>query len=406
MSLKDILLKTRLFAARGDARKMPLRQHIRRSVLIAGGLLCLGLGLLPGCSPVAMAQSGQAATAQDTGSAGTAAQSDTPHSTTVQDSGSTAPGSQQPMPKGTGSIEGTVADQDGALAVGATISLTHPGKPGSQQVQSGDNGQFSFSSQPSGPFQLLITASGFQSKIVSGALQPGQAYIVPEITINVAATTTDVKVGLSPDEVAEVEVKEQEKQRVLGFIPNFYASYIPDAAPLPSKLKFQLAWKSVTDPISIVGAGFLAGIYQASDQLNGYGQGAAGYGKRFGAVYGDVFIGTFIDSAILPSVFHQDPRYFYRGPDASGSRFMYAIGNAVICKGDNKKYGVNYSAIVGSFITSGISQTYYPASDRGTGLYFQTALIRIAEGSVAGIFQEYVVKHLTPHLKKDDQTQP
>jgi hypothetical protein len=86
---------------------------------------------------------------------------------------------------------------------------------------------------------------------------------------------------------------------------------------------------------------------------------------------------------------------------------MYAIGNAVICKGDNKKYQPNYSAILGSFITSAIAQTYYPGSDRGTGLYFQTALIRIAEGSVAGIFQEYVVPRLTPRLKKHPpQQQP
>jgi hypothetical protein len=77
-----------------------------------------------------------------------------------------------------------------------------------------------------------------------------------------------------------------------------------------------------------------------------------------------------------------------------------------MCKGDNKKYQPNYSAILGSFITSGISYTYYPASDRSTGLLFQTALIRIAEGSVAGLFQEFVVKKLTPHLKKDPPPQP
>ncbi len=297
------------------------------------------------------------------------------------------------------SISGTVVDQQGAVAVGAKVQLTRGGQP-KGDVLSGDDGQFSFSNVAPGAFELTIAAAGFETKTINGTVTAGQVYIVPEVVLSVAATTTDVKVGLTGDEAAEVEVKEQEKQRVLGFIPNFYASYVPDAAPLPSKLKFQLAWKSVSDPISILGAGFLAGIYQASDQLNGYGQGAAGYGRRFGAVYGDVFIGTFIDSAILPTLFHQDPRYFYRGPDAPGSRLMYAIGNAVICKGDNKKYEVNYSAILGSFITSGISQTYYPASDRGTGLYFQTALIRIAEGSVAGIFQEYVVPKLTPRLKK------
>jgi hypothetical protein len=305
------------------------------------------------------------------------------------------------------SISGTVVDQQGAVAVGAKVQLTRSGQA-KGDVLSGDDGQFAFSNVAPGTFQLTITAAGFEPKTITGSLTAGQAYIVPEIVLSVAATTTDVTVGLSGDEAAEVQVKEQEKQRVLGFIPNFYATYVPDAAPLPPRLKFQLAWKSVTDPISILGVGFLAGIYQASDQLNGYGQGAAGYGRRFGAIYGDVFIGTFVDSAILPTVFHQDPRYFYRGPNSDGSRFLYAVGNAVICKGDNKKYQPNYSAILGSFITSGISQAYYPSSDRGTSLYFQTALIRIAEGSVAGIFQEYVVPKLTPRLKKHppQQQQP
>ena len=307
------------------------------------------------------------------------------------------------------SISGTVVDQQGAVAVGAKVQLTRAGETQGPQVESGDDGQFAFSNIASGAFQLTITATGFETKTVNGTLTAGQVYIVPEIVLNVAATTTDVKVSLTPEEAAEVEVKEQEKQRVLGFIPNFYATYVPDAAPLPPRLKFQLAWKSVTDPISIMGVGVLAGVYQASDQLNGYGQGAEGYGKRFGAVYGDVFIGTFIDSAILPTLLHQDPRYFYRGPNSEGSRFMYAIGNAVICKGDNKKYQPNYSAILGSFITGAIAQAYYPGSDRGTSLYFQTALIRIAEGSVAGIFQEYVVPKLTPRLKKhppQQQQQP
>ena len=314
---------------------------------------------------------------------------------------SSAPPAQTSAPANTqSSISGTIIDQQGAVAVGAQVQLTHGGETAGRQVQSGANGQFAFSNVAPGSYQLTITAPGFESKTVTGTLATGEVQIVPEVVLSVASTTTDVQVGLTGDEAAEVQVKEQEKQRVLGFIPNFYASYVPDAAPLPSRLKFQLAWKSVSDPISILGAGFLAGIYQASDQLNGYGQGAAGYGKRFGAVYGDVFIGTFIDSAILPTLLHQDPRYFYRGPNSSGSRLMYAIGNAVICKGDNKKYQANYSAILGSFITSGISQAYYPASDRGTSLYFQTALIRIAEGSVAGIFQEYVVPKLTPRLKK------
>ena len=170
------------------------------------------------------------------------------------------------------------------------MRLTLKDQAQKQDVLSGDNGQFSFHNLAPGPFQLTVSAPGFETKLVSGIVNPGQAFIVPAIVLTVAATTTDVKVGLSEAEIAQEEVKEQEKQRVLGIFPNFYTTYVPDPAPLAPKQKFSLAWKSVTDPISVVGVGSLAGIYQASDELGGYGQGAAGYGRRFGALYGDVFL--------------------------------------------------------------------------------------------------------------------
>ena len=305
-----------------------------------------------------------------------------------------------------GRISGTVTvGGGGGVAVGAKVRLTRDGQP-PIEVVTNDDGEYSFADQPPGPFQLTVTASGFQARSYSGNLGTESAVVVPALEIEVERATTEVSVSETADEVATEQVKYQEQQRVLGIIPNFYASYVPDAAPLPSKLKFQLAWKSASDPITIFGAAFLAGIYQASDEYGGYGQGAQGYAKRFGATYGDVFIGTFIDSALLPSIFHQDPRYFYRGEGSKKSRLMYALANAVMCKGDNKKYEPNYSAILGSFITSGISYTYYPASDRSAELLVQTALIRIAEGSVAGLFQEFVVRKLTPHLKKDPPPQP
>lgn len=313
---------------------------------------------------------------------------------------------QSSNPQDAGSITGTIVDQAGAVAVGAQVQLAGASQATKQQTASGDNGQFSFSNVPAGSFQLTVTSPGFQTKTVVGIIRAGEAYIAPPIVLAVAPNTTNVSVGLTTEELAQVQIKEQEKQRVLGFIPNFYASYVPDAAPLAPEQKFELAWRSVTDPITFVGVGTLAGIYQASDELNGYGQGAQGYAKRFGAVYADVFIGTFIDSAILPSVLHEDPRYFYRGTGTKKSRLLYAISNAVMCKGDNKQWQPNYSAIAGSFITAGISQAYYPASDRGAGLLVETALIRIAEGSVAGIFQEFVVKKLTPHVKNLPPAQP
>ncbi len=184
---------------------------------------------------------------------------------------------------------------------------------------------------------------------------------MPEIMLSVATAVTEVRVELTQIEVAQEEIKEQEKQRVFGFIPNFYVTYVPDPAPLIAKQKFELAFRSVIDPFTFVAVGFLAGLQQASDEFGAYGQGAEGYAKRYGAAYGNVVTSTFIGSAILPTIFKQDPRYFYRGTGSKKSRLGYALANAVICKGDNKKWQPNYSEIIGAFATGAISYTYYPA---------------------------------------------
>lgn len=203
-------------------------------------------------------------------------------------------------------------------------------------------------------------------------------------------------------EVAEAQIKQQEKQRVLAIIPNFYVSYVPDAAPLNAKQKFELAWKVVVDPVTSLGVGAVAGFEQAGDALGGYGQGAKGYGKRYGAVHGNALAAIFIGNAIMPSLLKQDPRYFYKGTGTTRSRILYALASSVICKGDNKRWQPNYSSIIGSLAAGGISNLYYAPGDRnGAGLVFQNALIRIGEDSLGGILQEFVVRRLTPHHRHE-----
>ena len=207
----------------------------------------------------------------------------------------------------------------------------------------------------SGPFQLTITAEGFATQTFSGVLHPREIFIVPRIAFALATETTEVRVVLPRAEVAETEIKEQEKQRVLGFIPNFYVSYIPNAAPLTSKQKCELAWRTTVDPVTFVLTGAVAGIQQAQNDFSGYGQGAQGYAERYAASYADLATGTFIASAILPSLLKQDPRYFYKGSGSTRSRILYAIANAVICKGDSGRWQANYSNILGSLAAGGIS---------------------------------------------------
>ncbi len=221
--------------------------------------------------------------------------------------------------------------------------------------------------------------------------------MVPRIALAVATAVTDVEVTMTQIEVAQEQIKVEEKQRVFGAIPNFYVSYIPDAAPLTSKQKFGLAWKSTIDPVNFVIVGGIAGVEQANNYFSGYGQGAQGYAKRYGAAYADSAVGTFIGSAILPSLLKQDPRYFYKGTGSKRSRILYAMANAVICKGDNGHWQANYSNILGSLAAGGISNLYYPASDReGAELTFQNALIGIGATAAQNLFQEFLVRKLTP----------
>ena len=310
-----------------------------------------------------------------------------------------APGNQPP-----GYITGTIFDQSGAVAAGAEVRLSDEAKAWSQEIRSGSNGQFLFANVVPGPFRLTVTSPGFATRELSADLGPGQTYLVPPIILTIAMGAIEVHVKdspLTPAEVADMQIREQEKQRVFGLIPNFYVSYSKDALPLNPKQKFRLALKTTTDPFTFVGVAALAGVEQATNAFEGYGQGAQGYFKRLGASYTDAITGTFVGSAILPSLLKQDPRYFYKGFGSSRSRLLYALASPVICKGDNMRWQPNYSNVAGSFASAGISYLYYPPSDRnGAGLVPQNSLIRLGETAFEGVLQEFIVRRLTPRLQK------
>ena len=323
-----------------------------------------------------------------------------PASAAAQD-GQTAT-AQPATPQAAGSVSGRVLDPTGAGVVGATVKLTGGDPPQQQQAISDGDGRFAFAQAAAGPIHLTITANGFSPTEYSGTLLPAQTLQVPQITMAVATLMTEVKVTPPTFEIAEEQIKEEEKQRALGFIPNYYVSYVPDAAPLARRQKFELAWKSMVDPVTFGITGAIAGIQQAQNDFSGYGQGADGYAKRYGAAYADAAIGTFIGGAILPSLLHQDPRYFYKGTGSKKSRLLYAIATSVICKGDNGKWQANYSGLLGGLAAGGISNLYYPAKDRDAGLTLQNFAIGIGAAAAANVLQEFVVKKLTPNLPERD----
>ena len=220
-----------------------------------------------------------------------------------------------------------------------------------------------------------------------------------------ATEETEVKVVVPTVEIAEEQLKVEEKQRVLGVVPNYYVTVLPDAAPLDAKQKFKLALKTTVDPVTFLLTGAIAGAQQANDSFKGYGQGGEGYAKRYGADYADAVTSTFIGGAILPSILKQDPRYFYKGTGSTRSRLMYAIANAVICKGDNGRWQANYSNILGSLAAGGLSNLYYPPEDRnGPALTFENAALGIGASAAANILQEFVIRKLTPNARKQAPT--
>ena len=190
-------------------------------------------------------------------------------------------------------------------------------------------------------------------------------------------------------EKAEKQLKQEEKQRILAVLPAFNTSYVPDAVPLSPTQKFRLAFRTSTDYFMFVAAGADAALSQATNNFSGYGQGWAGYGKRFGASYLDNFDGTMIGNALFPMLLRQDPRYFRMGTGSLKRRFLHAISYAIWCKNDNGKWGPNYSNVLGNLAAGGISNLYYPSADRGAGLAIARGFTVSAEGTIGGLADEF-----------------
>ena len=297
-------------------------------------------------------------------------------------------------------ISGTVIDSQDDVISGATVVLSGPAPEKPRFLVTDAKGGFVFDHvNPGGPYRVAVGGNGFSNwTSLDVILHPSQFLFLPPIRLAFTGGITSVTVHASPKEIATEQVLLEEHQRVLGIVPNFYVEYDPHAAPLTTKLKFSLALKIATDPISILGAGVISGIDQAADTPD-YVQGARGYGERFGANYANGLTDTLIGGAILPSILHQDPRYFYQGTGTRRSRILHAVSNPFICRGDNGLRQPNYSSL-GGYLASGIISTaYYPESNRGPGLVFGTLGIDIGADITGSLLQEFVLRRLTTSAK-------
>ena len=286
----------------------------------------------------------------------------------------------------------------GALLAGAKIVLA--GKV-TRTATTKSNGEFSFTGVPAGSFRLTASGPGMAAVTVRRiVLRPGSVRFLREIVLQVASAAVTVRVVAPSEQLAEQQLQLQMHQRVLGVLPNFMSSYNWNAVHLWPKQKFQLALRVELDPVTFAVIGAEAGIEQGFGRYPGYGTGVEGYAKRYGADYANDVAGGMIGDALLPSILRQDPRYFYKGTGSFGSRALYAMSRAILCRGDDGKTEFDYSRVIGDFAAGGISNLYYPAANRGAGLVFANGLIEIGGDAAANLIREFILPGFTSHVPR------
>lgn len=311
-----------------------------------------------------------------------------------------------PLPTGAGqagaaAIGGVVQDSTGAIIPGAEIQLLSGPSGAGSATRSNADGRFRLVAPAPASYRVAARAQGFASwTSASVSVHGGEAYEMPPIVLQVASIASAIDVAPSRHDVAQEQLQAEEKQRLNGLFPNFKVTYNPNAAPLTAGQKLQLAWATAVDPATFLVTGVIAGYEQERNNVRAFGQGTPGYARRFGVNYGDAFSSEMIGTAILPSLLHQDPRYFYKGRGGTLSRALYAIAATYVCKGDNGRGQPNYSGVIGSFASAAVSNAYYPSHSRGYRLTVNNALLDLGFQSLGNLLQEFLDRNITPSAPK------
>jgi hypothetical protein len=296
----------------------------------------------------------------------------------------------------TGSINGTVVDSSGGSVAHAQVKLLLDSRAPDQETESAEGGDFSFQNVPAGQWHLSFTAKGFVLKTIAGEIKAGEILNLSPAALAIETVDTEVNVTQTRAEIAESQVKAEEQQRLLALFPNFFVTYDHDALPLDTKQKLELTARTWLDPSAFVINGIIAGVGQAQNNHKGFGQGVEGYGKRYGVSFADYGTGLLLANVVAPTIFKQDPRYFYKGTGTTRSRFLYAISRTFICRGDNKKDQFCYSSVVDRFGAGFVTNYYYPAADRDkTSAILRNSVESIGFDALGNLFQEFFARKIT-----------
>jgi carboxypeptidase family protein len=300
-----------------------------------------------------------------------------------------------------GAIQGAVKDSSGSPVAGAIVTLETAASTSQLIAITDQTGSFRFSAVEPGNYKITIAAPGFAAWTLTNlAVASSDNPPLVSAVLQVAAVSSSVNVTLPQHELATEQLKTEEKQRLLGVLPDFFVSYAPNAAPLTAAQKFQLGWKTIIDPVSLLGTSISAGIEQARNNHPEFGQGTEGYAKRFGAQYANRVSRVIIGRVVMQSIFHQDPRYFYKGTGSIRSRALYAIGTAFVAKGNNGNWQFDYSDVLGGMASHELSTLYYPSTSRPVRRLVDDVLLGFAGRAEDNLLHEFILRHFTTHVPK------
>jgi hypothetical protein len=288
------------------------------------------------------------------------------------------------------------------LPADTAASATLPDAPVPQPVASAsdDSAQQTSGQQPSqapnapAPNSGAPNATPAPGTAQSGSTSAGQSSSASQ------SAPAEPDTQKTQKEIADEQLKQQEKQRVMGVMATFNTTRNMDAAPLSPGQKFKLFFKSATDPWPFLLAGVVSSFDQASNSPPEWGQGWGPYAQRFGAAYSDYFIGNFIGNAVLPSLLHEDPRYFQKGKGKVINRILWAAGSSFWCKRDNGGWGPNWANVGGNFIGTAIARVYYPASERNVKDTLTDGLTVTVEGMPGAELIEFWPDIVRAHNRK------
>ncbi len=213
---------------------------------------------------------------------------------------------------------------------------------------------------------------------------------------------TDAPVVLPQDDSPAAAATPEVDKHIFGVLPNYRTTEnsLP-YQPITAKRKMGIAFKDSFDwPAPLVG-GMFAILYQVDDQNPSFGQGFAGYAKRWASGYGDQMIGNMFQEGIIPSAFHQDPRYFRLGEGTKTHRALYALSQVMVARMDSGRRTFNFSEWGGAAAAAAISNAYYPDT-RDFNDNLQKLLIAVATDAFSNVGKEFWpdIKHYFQHRRE------